>query len=600
MNRFRFVKQEGTSAWKPFLGLIFFCLLAIPIACSEEPSKRDRLDPLRKVAVVEEGVMIPMRDNVRLSTNIARPREPGRYPALLIRTPYGKSFATAPNHVKAGYAFVIQDTRGRYDSEGEFYPFVHEGKDGYDTIEWIAKQPWSDGNVGMSGFSYQASAQLLAAMENPPHLRCIAAAAPATDLDEGTYFYGGALRLELVMAWILGQSATGKRVLEDKVPPDEMNHWMREGLFERRRYQLPLKERKYMDLGGASYGDCWEDIVTHWEDPTRWRDYSPVHHADRIKVPVLLQGGHYDIFARETLALWSALRQSGGSAETREHTYMLLGPWTHTVGAPVGDRNFVDAESARKTLEQQWFDLWLKDKGEARIPWSPLHAYLINSRTWLKCTEWPPADAKQARWFLSKDRLSRVAPEAKPSSQSFTYDPSQPVPTMGGNNLAVARGIRNHSRLGLREDMLRFCTEPLEEELSIAGPIRVKLYVSSSAPDTDFTAMLIDESPEGYEANIADGIARMRYREGRDRPKLLDKDEKTLVEIDLWSTAWTFLKGHRIVLYISSSNFPRFDRNTNTAENPALAKDLRQAVNTVYHDADHPSVLKLWPIPRVD
>ncbi|MFH1998890.1 MAG: CocE/NonD family hydrolase [Planctomycetota bacterium] len=582
--------------------LILLCLSTC-LQCSDRPSDPDHLAPLRKADFVEEEVMVPMRDGTLLATYIALPEEAAPpYPVILQRTPYGKSFSVAPDYIQAGYAFVVQDTRGRYKSQGEFFPFVNEGVDGFDTIEWIARQPWCNGNVGMTGYSYQASAQLLAAMENPPHLRCISVAVPASDLDGGAYFCGGALRLELVMAWLLGQSATGKRVLENKAPRHEVRKWAESGQFDMWRFHLPLKDRGPMDLGGDSYGRCWEEIVTHWEDPAHWRACSPLYHADKILVPVLIQEGFYDIFSRENIALWSALRQKGGSPAAREQTCLLLGPWSHTLGAPVGAKSFPEANSALKGLDKQWFDQWLKQEegSPATALWPTLRFFVMNSNDWMECDGWPPHEATQERWYLSTDSLKPIPPPADEPPQTYTYDPNHPVSTFGGNNLAITRGIQNQARLGNRSDVLAFRSAPMENAMTLAGPVEVKLHVSSSAWDTDFTAMLVDESPDHYQSNVLDGIIRLRYRNGRDSSQVLEPGEETAVDIDLWSTAWTFLKGHRIVLYISSSNFPRFDRNTNTLAHPAEAVQLLKARNTVFHDAAHPSALSFWRLPPSD
>ena len=551
------------------------------------------IERLRRFAVVETNVMVPMRDGVRLATDVVRPRGEGKHPVVLMRTPYRKNPLAGAGLVRQGYACAVQDCRGRYDSEGEHYPFLDDLNDGYDTIEWLAKQPWCDGSVGMMGGSYVGYTQLAAAMTNPPGLRCIMPTVPPSDFTTRTIFFGGTLRQELAQGWLLGQSWNSQRVHRKRVPVREMLRWQPHRNFHKWCWHLPLRDPGPMVIGGASYAKCWSDMVAGWENPDVWKQASAAARPEAVRVPVFILGGFYDIFAQENIDLVLALRARGGTEATRQHSHLIIGPWVHGIGRKAGDVNFVKARAALRGIREQWMARWLKGQKNDVDKWPAIYAFIMGQDRWLATDTWPPARSVATKFYLADGKLGRQPPAQAQEPSAFTYDPANPVPTVGGTNLLLPKGIHDHRKIAERPDVLAFLTEPLDGDVTLVGRLRAHLFVSSSAPDTDFTAMLLDVRPDGYRANIQDGIVRVRYREGRDKPKLLKPGETVEVDIDLWSTAYTFKAGHRIALHVSSSNFPRFDRNPNTADPMGAATEPQKANNKVHHDPEHASYIEL-------
>jgi len=573
-------------------------LFVAAAACWSGQGPEAALEQLRKNAVVETGVMVPMRDGVRLATDIARPKTPdAKFPVILQRTPYRKNLGGAFGAIPGGYAFVSQDVRGRYDSEGEHRPFFDDPNDAFDTIAWIAQQPWCDGNVGMTGGSYVGFTQLAAAMARPPALRCILPAVPPSDFENRLVFYGGALRQELVQGWLIGQAWSSQRVLRGQVPPEELKRWAPHRNFQEWCWHLPLSDPGPLLVGGPGYVSYWLDGVTNWEKPGLWRPISAVARAEDIQVPACITAGFYDIFTQENIDLLLALRARGGSELARKHSHLLIGPWPHGIGGPAGDAKFPSAGLALAGIQPKWLGHWLKNQPNDVEKWPPIRAYIMGQDRWIDTDTWPPKESVPTKFHLRKGKLASELPgDAEPPS-AFPYDPAKPVPTLGGNNLTIAHGMHDHRKNVERPDVLSFVGDPLEKDIVVVGRLRAHLFVSSSAPDTDFTAMLLDIRPDSYQANIQDGIIRVRYREGRDKPKLLKAGEIVEVDVDLWSTAYTFKKGNRIGLHVSSSNFPRFDRSLNVADPPASWTQPQKAENTVHHDRAHPSFVELPVFP---
>ena len=574
------------------------CWLVLIVALAWSPcaaggrAAEKLLERLRRVAVVEQDVMVAMRDGVRLATDVVRPKGDAKVPVVLLRTPYRKNLGGAAMAAR-GYAFVAQDVRGRYNSEGEHRPFLDDLHDAHDTIAWLAKQTWCDGNVGMTGGSYVGFTQLAAALTNPPNLRCIMPTVPPSDFDGGTLFYGGALRMELAQGWLLGQSLRSQRVMSGRVPADELARWKPKANFRTWCRHNPLRDPGPIALGGPGYIACWRDMVAAWEKPGIWKHASAVPSADRIQVPVLVQAGYFDIFAQENIDLVLALRAKGGSEAARTHSHLVIGPWVHGIGRPAGDLHYPKARQALQGLSEKWLARWLKGQANDVDRWPAIYAYIMGQERWLALDTWPPPESQPTKVYLAKGTLSLEAPAGAAEPSAFTYDPAKPVPTVGGCNLIVPKGVKDHRKLAERPDVLSFVTDPLEAALVVAGRLRAHLFVATSAPDTDFTAMVLDVRPDGYRANIADGIVRVRYRAGRGKPKLLEPGEIVEVDVDLWSTAYTFKEGHRVALHVSSSNFPRFDRHFNVAAKPADWTEPQKAQSRVYHDAERASFVEL-------
>jgi putative CocE/NonD family hydrolase len=383
-------------------------------------------------------------------------------------------------------------------------------------------------------------------------------------------------------------------VLRGEVPGDELRRWRPYTNFRPWSTHLPLSDPGPIAVGGPGYAQAWTDIIENWENPGYWKQQSAVARPDSIHVPVLITGGYYDIFSQGNIDLILALRARGGSPATRTGSHLIMGPWAHGIGRPVGDTQFDDARRELSKMSNQWTNLWVRNRNEQPSDdWKAIYAYVIGQQRWIATDSWPPPNSVATKVYLGDKELSFDPPTANDQSSRFVYDPEAPVPTLAGNNLVIPRGICDHRSHTERKDVLTFETEPLDRDLVIVGPLRARLFVSTTAPDTDFTAMLLDVRPDGYRVNVQDGIVRLRYRNGRPKPQLVEPGEVVEVDIDLWSTGYAFKKGHRMALHVSSSNFPRFDRNMNTADPPWAWTTPQQATNTVYHDADHASYLEL-------
>ena len=586
-------KQTPRSCWLA-CAVVAAATFAGRVAPAQRQADREAqaFAKIEKIAIVERNVMAPMRDGVRLATDILRPRAEGAYPVVLSRTPYNKKLRPSAGAIRRGYAIVVQDVRGRYASEGEFDAFFQETNDGYDTVEWLAKQPWCNGKVGMRGGSYVGFTQLAAALARPPHLCCISPTVPPADFENRTLFYGGALRMELCQGWLIGQSWRSQRVLRNQVPADELKRWTPYRSFRKWCTHMPLADPGPLAVGGPSYVKSWRDMVDNWEKPGKFKSVSAALRPEQIEVPVLMVGGFYDIFAQENIELLLALR-TRGSKLARKHSHLLMGPWPHGVGGRTGDVDFSAARDMLKGLDSAWLDYWLKGEDTGVASWPAMKYFLMGADQWVATDSWPPANSAAIRLYLTPGGLRAEPPAEGLPASAFTYDPSDPVPTIGGCNLTLPKGIKDHRPHCKRKDVAVFETAVLESDLAVVGSLGVLLYVSSSTPDTDFTAMLLDVRQDGYRANVQDGIVRLRYREGRDKPQLVEPGAVVKAYVDLWSTAYVFKAGHRVALHVSSSNFPRFDRNPNLAMKTWSAKALKKAENRIYHDARRPSCLEL-------
>ena len=588
-------------------GVLTKCAFAQPGSSSSQSSG----------VVLNERVIVPMRDGVRLTAFIRRPEGSQKVPAILSRSPYNTApkverpprEQARPGDSALRHAIITQDVRGRYSSEGEFYPFINEGKDGFDTVEWIAQQPWCDGNVVMTGGSYVAYTQLAAAMEQPPHLRAIAPSVAPADLKGGIYSYGGALRQELVQGWMIDQAFASQRVRRGEVPQNQMDRWQAEGKFAEWCWHLPLADAGPIAMGGSSYEKAWKDFIASWTDTHRWDVHSPLVNVEKIIVPVLLVAGWYDIFSQSDLDLWAALRARGGSELTRKETRLVMGPWIHGISRPTGSVKFTKGQIDMGELQAKWDGRWLRNDSTLTAGMPMLRYFVMRSDHWVDADQWPPKDATLTKYYLRFDPATRKHTlAAQPQTDdvppsSFNYDPRQPVMTLGGNNLTIVNGIQDHWENSRRYEVLGFETLPLEKDLTIIGHVRVHLVAASSAPDTDFTAMLLDVAPAPSEEyhprhdNVLDGVVRARFRHGRDKAELLEPGRPVELDVELGSTAYTFKAGHRVRLDISSSNFPRFDRNLNTADPPAHGAGAQKAENKVFHDAQHVSFVELPVTP---
>ena len=509
-------------------------------------------------------VMVPMPDGVRLATDVHTPDAAGPWPVILSRTPYSKDGMVdiGSGLIALGYAFVAQDTRGRYASEGTDSVFFDDAVDGRATLEWIADQPFCDGNIGTYGGSALGITQLLLAPGAPPELKCQAIFVGTPDFYAQALFQGGSFRASMVERWLEGQESS---------------------------YVLP----------------GWEDhsLLSDYWDPVRI-----VERYAQVDVPALHIGGWFDIFTQGTLDSFSGYDGMGGPL-ARGSQYVIVGPWIHDLSAAAAG-DYVLPENARLIDEINldtiaWFDHCLKGRANEVDAWPRVRYYRMGDfadpsapgHAWVEADAWPP-EAPVVPYYLHGDgSLSEDLPGDE-GATSFTYDPLDPVRTLCGALLFGDEhpGTCDQAPLASRPDVLVFETGPLAEPVEVTGRIVARLFVSSDAPDTDVTAKLLDIRPDGTQALVTDGILRVRHRGGQDSEAFLAPGEIVSIEVDLWSTSLVFDAGHRIGLQISSSNFPRFDTNPNTGL-PFRADDTtRTAVNTIHHAAGAPSAL-LLPMP---
>ncbi len=553
--------------------------------------------------VVERNVSMTTRDGVALRSDIFRPKADGKYPVILERTPYDKRAETfGPELASHGYVMVVQDVRGRNASEGEWYPFRHESDDGYDAVEWAAGLPYSNGKVGMYGASYVGATQLYAAIASPPHLACIMPIVAASNCHEQWVYQGGAFSQALNQGW---SSSLSVNVLERRVGGTVQP--------SRRDMKLPPVTYPMLDVGTSDgLGDYYYDWLKHPDYDAFWKAWSIEEHFSRIMVPGLHLGGWYDIFQEGTIRNFAGITREGGSDTARGGQRLVMmvgghaGPGPKVGEVDYGKGSVVDWGS----LALRWFDFVLKgvDNGMGRE--KPVRLFVMGQDSWDEEAAWPVGRAAGTRYYLrsagganalSGDGRLDPAPPASEPADRFVYDPADPVPTLGGpafGDVHLKQGPYDQRENEKRADVLVYTTPPLDHPVKIVGPVTLDLYVSSSAVDTDFTGKLVDVGADGAARNLAEGILRARYRDSRERPEPLEPGRVYRVEVGLGSTAQVFAAGHRIRLEVSSSNFPRFDRNLNTGTDsgsPATASV--RATNSVLHDGAHPSALCVDVVP---
>jgi uncharacterized protein len=563
------------------------------------------LEPAVHDIAIEHDVPAPMRDGVVLHADVYRPQGDGPWPTLLMRTPYGKrvNLITATleplRAARAGFMVVVQDTRGRFRSDGDWTPFRYEREDGYDTVEWAASLPGSNGRVGMFGDSYMGSTQWMAAVEQPPSLGAIAPAVTWRDPLDGLFARGGALELGLTLPWDL-QTGAG-HILKHAASTEEAARRLDALIADYDRlasdayWDLPVHEAAVVRRHGAP--DIGTIRMLEDPDAVSWCRVEGRH--ERVTMPTFHVGGWYDIFAQGVLDNYMAMSALGRPAR------LVMGPWTHDVPAeePHGElalglrsNRFGAPSHPRGDLTDEqlaWFRQRLDAGADAATATddeaAPVRIFTIGRNTWRDEPAWPLARARDERWHLKAGgALDPAAPAGDAIPNEYVYDPADPVPTVGGNLVmspAFPPGAFDQRRVEERADVLLFTSEPLERELEVTGCVRVVLHVESSAPSTDWVARLCDVHPDGRSYNVCDGIVRIA--EGADRLQR--------VEIDLWSTSIAFLPGHRLRVHVTSSCFPRWDRNLNTGDQ--RSPRMQVARQRVHHDGEHPSWIELPTIP---
>ncbi len=581
---------------------------------------------------VEFDVPAKMRDGVVLRANVYRPEGEGRWPVLLTRLPYGKDFPSGtsvmdPAQVaRRGYVVIVQDTRGRMTSEGAWEPFIHEALDGYDTIEWAAQLPYSNGKVGMYGASYYGFTQWSAAVLQPPALKAMVPFITWNDPLNGVVFRGGAMELGSAASWnlMMGLDVLMKRHRGNPQALGRSIYMLAkemDALGSQGYWSLPLKE--YAPFKRHDIAPTVFDTIAHPMD-REYEQVKPLHiigQHENVGVPSLNVGGWYDIFLQDTLSNFTIMRERGSTPEARQ-SKLLIGPWTHGgVTNPIGEMNFgfgasaalIDLQIDFVSLQIRWFDHWLKDRDTGMLREAPIKLFVMGANVWRDEQEWPLARAVETRYYLHSDgkanslhgdgSLSTERPGAE-SPDQYDYDPANPVMTLGGALLMSPEyrpGPWNQRPTESRPDVLVYTTPPLEQDVEVTGPITVHLWAASSAPDTDFVARLVDVHPNGFAQNLTDGIIRARYRNfaAGEAPSLIEPGKAYEYILDLWATSNVFKAGHCIRLDVTSSNFPRWDRNPNTGHDFGADDELAVAHQTILHDRMHPSYVTLPVVPIV-
>lgn len=553
--------------------------------------------------IAEYNVMVPMRDGVELATDVFRPAKPGRYPVILTRDPYDNgsddtSIAEGYLWAERGYVFIHQDVRGRYDSNGTFYPYAAELQDGYDAQQWAGQQPWSNGNVGMLGGSYLASVQWLSAHLRAPSLKALAPRMTPYNYYLDVAYTGGAFQLASRIGW--GTLMGGRT--------NQIRHYD----WDEKLWHLPLKT---LDRAIGHDLPHFRDWIAHPSYDDYWKTFDVEARVAQgeVDVPAYNIAGWYDVFLRGNLVSYAGMQANAPSKRARQGQKLIIGPWPHTLKPQpqLGELDFgANSVVDFDVLHHNWFDHWLKGSDNGIMQQAPVRLFVMGENRWRDEQEWPLARTQYTAYYLHSNgnanaldgdgELTTRLPTEEQSQDSYVYDPRDPVPTHGGNLMfkTLPAGPFDQTRIEQRDDVLVYSTPPLTQDLEVTGPVSVTLYAASTATDTDFTAKLVDVHPDGKAYNLADGIIRARYRNSFAEPELMEPGKVYKFTIDLWATSNLFKKGHRIRVDISSSNFPRFDRNPNTGHKFGEDAEMKTARQIIYHNRQYPSHITLPVIPR--
>jgi uncharacterized protein len=561
--------------------------------------------------IIEKNVAAMMRDGVRLYADIYRPATEGKVPVILIRTPYSKDrygeYNTfARRAAENGYAAIVQDVRGRFTSEGVFSPYLQELNDGYDSVEWAAALPFSNGKVGMQGTSYRGAVQWQAAVMNPPHLVAIF---PQCTFANGRhfFFYSGTFDLSWI-SWLNGllpdirkrQAVSGAEVSEEEADRQWSVHkWEWLGF-------LPLKEFPLFK-GLCPYYYEWLD---HPDDGPFWDFANVEKRHSEVSVPAYNLTGWFDDGYGQPGAIrnFLGMRHNGRTSQARQGQKLIIGPWTHSdFRSQVGSVNFgKEAAVDVPALVLRWFDHWLKGTDNGIMAEPPIRYFVMGDNTWRSASDWPPPAAKPASFYFSSRGSANslygngiLSPDKPKGARldRFVYEPANPVT----DYFFETSGPRDLRPLEARHDVLVFTSEPLSKDMEVTGDIQAELWASSSAKDTDFIVKVSDVHPSGLSQSITpplSGIIRARYRDSESSPSLLDPGQVYRFVIDSMSTSHVFRKGHRIRAWITSSFFPHIDRNLNTGHLFGTDSEMVPATQTIFHEARRPSRLILPVIAR--
>jgi hypothetical protein len=555
---------------------------------------------------VERNATVVMRDGTKLHADIYRPNVDGKFPVLLQRTPYDKNWGITFGLRAAaqGYVVVIQDVRGRYTSEGEWYTFKHESDDGYDSVEWAAALPYSNGKVGMFGGSYVGATQMLTAIAHPPHLAGICPVVTASNYHSNWTYQGGAFEQWFNESWTSGLSQnTLERIVSGQ--GNAMKEVRKLPLTGYPLYNFPAATG--IPNATSALAPYFLDWLAHPNYDDYWKKWSIEEHYADIQVPALTIAAWYDIFQGGSLRNYMGIKAHGGSDAARNGQHLLVVIGGHSGNEQkVGDVDFgPDAPFHEDDAVLSWYDYLFKGV-QNDFAKSPVKIFVMGANQWRHEQEWPLARAHETKYFLHSaskansargdGALSTTAPRTETADQ-YIYDPANPAPTIGGPLCCdpdhLPAGPRDQRPVEARDDVLVYSTAALAQDMEVTGPVSLEFYAKSSAVDTDFTAKLVDVWPNGFVQNLTEGIIRARYRDSQEKPEWMTPGQVYKFSLDLWSTSNVFHKGHTLRLEVSSSNFPRFDRNLDTGESAANSDHFVPATNTILHDAEHPSALVL-------
>lgn len=613
--------------------LLFILLFVSGFVGAQESEAYQRL---AEIAEIEQKVMMPMRDGVRLATDIYRPKTDEPVPVIFSRTPYNfnpygdgeertRTFQRAYEAVKRGYAYVVQNERGRYFSEGDWDILGVPLTDGYDAFSWMKDQSWCNGKIGTYGCSSTAEWQMaVAALDHPSHAAMVpmgygAGVGRVGDIyEQGNWYRGGAQQM-LFTAWLysvqhdpmrprppVGISSEDLRRIHrfyDMQPEYPRVDWS-EGLAH-----LPVSEIIKNQKGSVG---IYEKMIQRKPNDPDWYNGGLYHDDMVLGVPSIWFCSWYDVSITPNIALFNHARENAAE-DVRDHQYLFIAPTLHcrytraTENTIVGERSVGDARYDYDGLIYGWFDYWLKGEDNNVLEETPrVTYYTMGSNKWQTAETWPPEDSEQVTFYLDSDgdanslygsgRLVDSAP-AEDKADSFSYDPHNPITSYGGNvcctGNAVEGGSFDQQQMETRSDILVYSTPPLEEGVELSGFVECTLYVSSDAKDTDFTLKLIDVYPDGRAYNLDETIQRVRYRDGYDKEVFMEEGEVYKIDLTALATSNYFAKGHQIRIEVSSSNFPRFTRNLNTGGDNFNESEGVVARNTVHHSEEYPSQVRL-------
>lgn len=541
----------------------------------------------------QKNIEITMRDGTILRHNMTRPDIDGKFPVLLERTPYNKEGGSengvgSPEFFAArGYVVIIQDVRGRFASDGDFYPFKDDGngsnKDGYDTVEWLANQDWSTGKIGTIGGSYSGATQYRNAISNPPNVKAMFVRESSADYSEEWVYRGGAFELGFNFGWAHGVTLSNLNHLVTDEKHEEAEKMLTEvkNNIDDWHKKTPLFPTQFFD--GLS--DWYNDWLENPPPSDYWNEFDMSDHFGNIDIPIYHLGGWFDVFLNGTLKFYQGVSKNGKSDKAKQNQRLIVGPWVH--GPTNIDNRFAgefdfgpDAALDFNELRLPWFDFWLKGKNNGIDETKKINFFVMGKNEWKQADEWPLKNTTYTKYYFNKKLNGEIKSlysgtlsdkkEIENSQLSFTNNLNNPVPSLGGNTLSIPNGVFEHSSVD--KQCITFSTNPLENELEVTGPVSAEIYVNSDQENSDWVVRLCDVDQSGYSRLVCDGIFRSHATSG----------EIQKIKIDMWATSNMFLKGHRLRISVTSSCFPRFDRALNNGSEESENNILCGGSNASY------------------